>query len=608
MDSKKSAKIPKFRKNFEKILSTSTLNILFVLDSTGSMNRHRDMVSESISLLCSKLSSINNIFKDRSATVKLGVLAYRDKKDTIQFETLDFTNDEQKVSLFLKKLECEGGGDACEDIKGAFQQVLSVNKFHWDAQYKFLVLISDVPCHGKLYHDFTDKSYDDFPEENMDEEVKQLALNDIHFIGITFTSTTQKMYKEIEKIYKGNHGNFRLIDNDDLKNIKKHEKCTQNILNLFVQQISDPIEELTKSTVNEFLKKKKISSSLSLSGFIAENSRINFEIIAEDDDNFYGEETYEAFNFTCDPKTIDYSNIESFDICSEKINEWQCQIATTPIGKGTFRSIFLLKVLQDDTKKNKKTPYNLYIAKAPIKAVYYKNPEEIKSEWRGSLIAANFAKKFNSELYGVGNKGDLLVYFNDVFILKSKKTFLVDGKQQSKYYAVEKVLKGTFTKYNNNFDFVADFSKYEEKTKEMSAFNKVAQAFSHYTFQKSDGNLLVCDLQGVVNKLTDPMILTKNKSNLSGDLSCAGIAQFFATHQCNDICKILDLESMKPMITDDIKKQILEIKEKMMSKKINTLSTGSSDDEDNDDMKKEKEEKKKAEKKIPAFRFELTKK
>lgn len=175
--------------------------------------------------------------------------------------------------------------------------------------------------------------------------------------------------------------------------------------------------------------------------------------------------------------------------------------------------------------------------------------------------------------------------------MKTKKAFQVEGKLQSKYYAVEKVLKGNFTKYNNNFDFVADFSKYKEKAEEMFLFNEVAQAFSHYTFQKSDGNLLVCDLQGVVHKLTDPMILTKKQNKLQGNLSCAGIAQFFTTHQCNDVCKALSLERMTPMITDDIKKQILEIKELMLMKKINTLSTVSSDDDD-DDMKKLKEEEK----------------
>lgn len=567
------------RENFREILKNSTLNILFVIDTTGSMDPYRNLCSDSISLICKKLSSVNVLFNDLSSRIKWGVVGYRDKKDENQFEYLDFTNNEEEVISFVKKLKCTGGGDACEDVKGAFQQVLSGNKIHWDAKFKFVIMIADAPCHGKIYHDYTNSSNDDYPEENMEEEVKLMALNELNFIGILFTTRIEKMYKQIEKIYLGNHGKFRLIDHADLKNIQSHEKGTQNILNLFVEQVSQPIEELTKSSVNFFFEEKKISRPSQFK-FMAENAALlNFDQIAEEDDLFFQEETFEVYNFTLDPKDVKHENIEEFDVNSIKINEWQCQLTINPIGKGTFRSIYLVKVLKENPKKDDKTPYNLYIAKAPIKEAYYTNPEEIKYEWRGSLIAASMAKKFNSELYGVGNKGDLTVSFNDVFILKSKKSFSIHGKQQSKYYAVEKVLKGSFTKYNNNHEFVADFSNYKEKYEEMYRFNFVAQAFSHYTFQKSDGLILVCDLQGVLQKLTDPIILTKNKSNLQGDLSCMGIIKFLEIHKCNEICKKLQLKS-----PDDLRKEVLEHTEMTMASK--TLSTQSFK---NDDDKKKGE-------------------
>ena len=74
--------------------------------------------------------------------IKLGVVAYRDKEDKNQFEYLDFTNDEEKVISFVKNLKCTGGGDACEDVKGAFQQVISGTKIHWDAKFKFVIMIA----------------------------------------------------------------------------------------------------------------------------------------------------------------------------------------------------------------------------------------------------------------------------------------------------------------------------------------------------------------------------------------------------------------------------------------------------------------------------------
>ena len=66
------------------------------------------------------------------------------------------------------------------------------------------------------------------------------------------------------------------------------------------------------------------------------------------------------------------------------------------------------------------------------------------------------------------------IKFNNIFMLKSK---------DNKFYAVEKVIKG----------LLVDFSCLKkEKFQIELEFNEVAQAFSHYTFQKSDGNILIC--------------------------------------------------------------------------------------------------------------------
>ena len=117
----------------------------------------------------------------------------------------------------VKNLECDGGGDACEDVKGALTKVLSEIK--WDSQYKFIVMIADAPCHGKKYHDYETEEADDYPDEDMTNELKKLTWRGIHFLGVVFTDSIRKMYKEIQNIYQGNHGKFFLIENDELKKI-----------------------------------------------------------------------------------------------------------------------------------------------------------------------------------------------------------------------------------------------------------------------------------------------------------------------------------------------------------------------------------------------------
>lgn len=83
------------------------------------------------------------------------------------------------------------------------------------------------------------------------------------------------------------------------------------------------------------------------------------------------------------------------------------------------------------------------------------------------------------------------------------------------------------------------------------------QAFSHFSFDKSERKLLVCDLQGVLDQskrppvfeLTDPVIHSnfRQRKHKYGrtDHGRDGIKKFFSTHQCNDLCKLLGLSDVR---------------------------------------------------------------
>ena len=66
--------------------------------------------------------------------------------------------------------------------------------------------------------------------------------------------------------------------------------------------------------------------------------------------------------------------------------------------------------------------------------------------------------------------------------------------------------------------------------------------FSHWTYAKTNGDLIIVDLQGVRGTkyytLTDPAIHSF-KTGPYGDLDLGqrGIKAFFSTHQCEGVCK-----------------------------------------------------------------------
>jgi Alpha-kinase family len=73
------------------------------------------------------------------------------------------------------------------------------------------------------------------------------------------------------------------------------------------------------------------------------------------------------------------------------------------------------------------------------------------------------------------------------------------------------------------------------------------EAFSHYTYHKSGGQLIVCDLQGRYRdnrytpsksrfELTDPAVCSRRRSDGPTDLGEKGIESFFANHSCNRYC------------------------------------------------------------------------
>ena len=119
--------------------------------------------------------------------------------------------------------------------------------------------------------------------------------------------------------------------------------------------------------------------------------------------------------------------------------------------------------------------------------------------------------------------------------------------ERGEYLFLEPFVEGNFVTYNNNRGYV-DNNKFADE------FNQAAQAFSHFTFERSTGRFLVSNLQGAGYIFTNPSVHTldneqfqRRNTNFGQD----GFKFFFSTHICNEICGKLGLKNRTSMITFD---------------------------------------------------------
>ncbi|KAG8512994.1 Transient receptor potential cation channel subfamily M member 6, partial [Galemys pyrenaicus] len=122
------------------------------------------------------------------------------------------------------------------------------------------------------------------------------------------------------------------------------------------------------------------------------------------------------------------------------------------------------------------------------------------------------------------------------------EVFLIYYHSANQWLTIEKYMTGEFRKYNNNNgDEIAPSNTLEE----------LMLAFSHWTYEYTRGELLVLDLQGVGENLTDPSVIKPEDKQSRGmvfgpaNLGEDAIRNFIAKHHCNSCCRKLKLLDLK---------------------------------------------------------------
>lgn len=214
-----------------KLLKRTSLDLLYLMDITGSMEAYVDNTKrELINVMKKIIESFNGI------DIHLGFIGYKDleehsKNDFIDIDFTEKENEHQNIKRAIERVEIGGGGDTAEDIAWAFERALSKK---WYSNARFAILTGDAPCHGLKYHGHPE--YDDYPEgipgrKDIEESINQLSDMNVCLFCIKLSEKTDMMFDIFKKIYvKNNKEHLFLmgeLENPDNLNKLILEKCKE---------------------------------------------------------------------------------------------------------------------------------------------------------------------------------------------------------------------------------------------------------------------------------------------------------------------------------------------------------------------------------------------
>ena len=564
----------RFLEEYEtKIFKDTNLDIMFIMDLTGSMGIWLNEAKKNIKKIIEEIYDNNP-----GSKIRISFIGYRDfidEKEVRKYDNIEFTENLEEFNNFLSKLDCSGGGDEPEDVVGALQQGLNMK---WESNAKYAVLVADAPCHGKNYHNIT---YDKFPNGDpsgvkLEDVMKQFYEKNITFYCIEINNNTRtmfnimkNMYNDKEKFHVEKLGNSVdqfsffvtfsasvLLGNEKYRKVKFSEilknyrdetinkimekylkqninNNSTNIDSAMTSQLISQIENLNlggeDKKLFDFINRM---SDLSLSGENNSNNfNLNEKIKNDNNNNDYIKVDLNEENIKkMESKIVNY-NLHSlyYEKNSGRINDWvnptfleknfktKLQLSFSSFKKNLDKKIYEFHFIDNILNKEKTGKIPFLINKSE-----YNNPSEyIKKVAYEDLICEQMADYFN-------------ILINEK--LPNLKQFI--KFQRHILYEIDldnSTLLDDF--FLNNKYIISEDSTSIQLNTSVPPTKRVLQNFSHFSYQISGGQLFVTDINydKELKKVTEYKIY-----NLKGE-GYKKILEFFSNHICDNTCKILKL-------------------------------------------------------------------
>jgi Mg-chelatase subunit ChlD len=173
-------------------VGTKRVEVVFVLDTTGSMSGLIHAAQEKIWSIASTLAQAQ-----QAPEISMGLVAYRDRGDAYVTQVVDLNRDLDSMYARLMDFEAGGGGDGPEAVNEALEA--AIERVSWtqdQSTYRVVFLVGDAPPHM----DYQDDAK--YPEVVAAAAAKGIVVNTIQCGSL---SDTVAPWRHIASLGRGRY-------------------------------------------------------------------------------------------------------------------------------------------------------------------------------------------------------------------------------------------------------------------------------------------------------------------------------------------------------------------------------------------------------------------
>ncbi|CAG8531940.1 17108_t:CDS:2 [Dentiscutata heterogama] len=377
------------------------VDLCFVLDCTGSMEKYINAARKSIRELIKSMNKVNPKIK-----IWFGFCGYHDYNNNDNLQILEFTYSQKEFENFVTSVRAKGGDNVSEDVLGGLNKAI---KMKWVHDTRILIHIGYAPPHGARFNE--PGTRDNYPNgysnrlsaENVLGEMKSKKIN--YFFG-KVAEKTDKMLNIFRKII----GDFKMFD------LKATGQNPDHLTNILREETFLAISQTVVSTRNR--------KNTYLPRY--NNNEPNWYKLTIKNATL---SSYTPLRFLDEIKNDKYIIKQN---C--KSNNISFKIASQPFASGAEKDVYYALGVNNQ-------PYSQMVMKK------YKN-NEIDRRYLESVEISSIAQFLSDKFNSVAEKCNIKkkIEFLQVFFLK-------DGKQ---CYNVEQKIE-RFVRFNSNIGIIVKY-------------------------------------------------------------------------------------------------------------------------------------------------------